>query len=144
MSKIESIRGKIRQIIPGKSSPDQEPFHLTKSQAIILATGVEFHAEGISWWSGKIMIDTLQERKLISGINHSKVYVDLKKLYGAGMLDARNLYLGKENLPRGRLMIRFVREYHVSEEGRRERSKVDIREDSKQSSSYHAPVPENT
>lgn len=136
------IKEKLQNLLP--QGKDKEPFNFTTPQRIILATGMKIEADGIPWWSGKIMVDTLQERKLISGINHSKVYVDLKKLYGAGMLDARNLYLGKENLPRGRLMIRFVREYHVSEEGRRERSKVDIRENSKQSSSSRAPVPENT
>lgn len=115
-------------------SSEKEPFQLTRLQGVILATGIEFHAEGIPWWWGIDMVNTLAERKEVSTFNRAQAYVGLATLQKNALIQARWAMHEKYNRP--------SRQFRVTDEGRRERSKVDVRKESKDSSQVHSPIPE--
>lgn len=128
----------LREIIHRKfhKSPDKERFELTSLQAVILATGIEFHAEGAPWWWAVDMVNTLEARKEISTFRRGQVYVDLAVLQGAALVQGR-IALREDSTRKGL-------QYRVTDEGKRERSIVDIRKDRKQGSVSKNPIPEAT
>ncbi len=103
--------------------PDHERI-ISQLETRILTTGAQLQAGGIDWWRALQMIDTLKERKLIKEWERARVYSGLASLQKDGLVCARWVF------PESPEEI-TTREFQVTEDGNKARSKVPVTSDPK-------------